>query len=83
MPHTDKKKANDYRVKWGRNKSFCECGQLISNGGKYSHMRSKLHLEAMARIDLVDNPKLELSLSKRFPRLTPHKLKRIISIILE
>jgi plastocyanin domain-containing protein len=83
MPHTDKKKANKYRVNWGRNKSICECGQMISNGSKYSHVKSKNHIESLTVIDSIENHKLESILSRMFPRLSPRKIKRIIAIILD
>ena len=84
MPYTDKKKANEYRTTWGRKQLICECGQLITNGGRYSHKKSKKHTDAMAIIEAVDvPPRIEAKLKKWFPLLTQSKLKRIVAIILE
>lgn len=84
MPYTDKKKANDYRTTWGRKQLICECGQLITNGGRYSHKKSNKHKDAMQLIEAIEvSPRMESRLLKMFPLLTQSKLKRIVAIIME
>ena len=80
MPATDAK----YRKQWGKIRIVCECGQHITKGSKYNHLKSNKHIQAMQKInDMTVPARVEARILKIFPLLSQSKLKRIVTIILE